>query len=72
MKKVDRTPFVTIWTDLSVFDSNGENTFSSDNAISFAGSDSIAFNKKYHKLCLMMWWIADLKIREYILDSVIN
>ena len=71
MRKVDRTPFVTIWTDLSVFDSNGENIFSSDNAISFAGSDSVAFNKKYQKLSLIMRWISDPRIREYIPDSVI-
>lgn len=72
MKKVYREPFITIWTDLSVFNSNGENVFSSDNAISFAGIDSVTFNKKYHKLCLIMWWISsDERIREFIPDSAI-
>lgn len=71
MKKVYRTQYVTFWSDLSVFNSFGENTFNSDNAISFAGGDSLVFNKKFHKLCLIMWWLSDSKIREHIPDSVI-
>lgn len=71
MKKVNRTPFVTLWTDLSVFNSDGENIFNSDNAIAFAGVDSLVFNEKFNKLCLIMWWLADSRIREYIPDSAI-
>lgn len=71
MKKVYRKQYVTFGTDLSVFNSFGENTFNSDNAISFAGDDSLTFNEKFHKLCLIMWWLSDSKIREHIPDSVI-
>lgn len=71
MEKVNRSPNVTLWTDLSVFNSNGVNIFSSDNAISFAGGDSKGFNEKFHKLCLIMRWLSDSRIRKYIPDSAI-
>lgn len=71
MKKVNRTPHVTLYTNLSVFNSDGLNIFSSDDAIAFAGGDSLIFNKKFHKLGLIMWWLLDSRIREYIPDSII-
>ncbi|MDE6277107.1 MAG: hypothetical protein K2M06_03270 [Muribaculaceae bacterium] len=71
MKKVNRTPYLSLWTDLSVFNSDSENIFNSDNAVAFAGKDSLAFNKKFNKLCLIMWWLSDSRIREYIPDSAI-
>lgn len=71
MSKVNRTPYVSLWTDLSIFKCDGVNIFSSDGATAFSGKDSIAFNNKFHKLCLIMWWLADSRIREYIPDSAI-
>lgn len=71
MKKVKREHYVTTYTDLSVFNSTGINTFSSDDAVAYSGPDSISFNKKFHKLCLIMWWLSDSKIRQYIPESAI-
>lgn len=71
MRKVQREVFVTFSADLSVFNADGINTFRSDDAIAYSGPDSICFNKKYEKLCLIMRWLSDSKIRPYLPDSVI-
>lgn len=70
MKKMCRTTYVTIYTDLAVYNSFGVNTFSSDDAIAFVGKDSLNFNKKFRRLCLLMWWLSNSKIREYFPDSI--
>lgn len=71
MTKVNSSHYVTLWTDLSVFNSDGEEIFNSDNAQQFLGPDSVEFNKKFHKLSLIMWWLSDSSIRKYIPDSAI-
>ncbi len=71
MKKVRREPYVTFYTDLSVINSDGKNVFSSDDAIAYSGPDSISFNKKFHKLCLIMRWLSDAKFRQLMPDSAI-
>lgn len=70
-EKVFRKPFLTIYADLWVFNADGLNIFCSDNAIAFTGSDSIAFNKKFDKLCLIMWWLSNSKIRKHVPESII-
>ncbi|MDE7153573.1 MAG: hypothetical protein K2O00_03900 [Muribaculaceae bacterium] len=71
MEKVYRSNYITLCTDLYVFNSNGVNIFNSGDAISFAGRDSIGFNEKFQKLCLIMMWLSDSRIRKYIPDSAI-
>lgn len=71
MKKVHRTSDFTLYTDLSGFNSDGVNVFNSDDAIAFSGGDSTIFNAKFNKLCLIMWWLSNSRIRKYIPDSTI-
>ena len=68
MRGVRRTHFVTFDTKLDVFNSDGENVFNSGGAIAFSGRDSLEFNKKYQRLCLIMRWISDAEFRQYITD----
>ena len=63
--------FVTVYESLYVIDSMGKCVFDSDNAQQFLGPDSVEFNKKFHKLSLIMWWLSDSSIRKYIPDSAI-
>ena len=72
MKKISREPYVTFYTNLSIINSDGVNVFNSDDAVAYSGPDSLCFNKKYHRLCLIMRWLSDTNIRQYIPDSVIN
>lgn len=71
MKKISREPYVTFYTNLSIINSDGVNVFNSDDAVAYSGPDSLCFNKKYHKLCLIMHWLSDGNIRQYIPDSFI-
>lgn len=64
MKKVKRKQYVTFYTNLSVINSDGISMFSSDDAVAYSGPDSVEFNKKFHKLGLIMWWISSSKIRQ--------
>lgn len=71
MRKISSEHHVTYYTYLYVVNSAGLNIFSSDNAVAYSGPDSLSFNKKFHKLCLIMRWLSDSNIRKYIPDSVI-
>ena len=71
MKKVRREHYVTFYENLSVFNSDGKNVFNSDDAIAYSGPDSVIFNKKFHKLCLIMRCLSDSTLRKYIPDSAI-
>lgn len=71
MIKNSRVPYVTFYTNLSIVNSEGIDVFNSDDAVSYSGPDSSCFNKKYHKLCLIMRWLSDANIRQYIPDSII-
>lgn len=71
MKKISRDPYVTFYTNLSIINSEGANIFNSDDAVAYSGPDSLSFNIKYNKLCLIMRWLSDSNIRQYIPDSVI-
>ena len=71
MKKISRETYVTFYTNLSIINSDGVNVFNSDDAVAYSGPDSLCFNKKYHKLCLIMYWLSNTNIRQYIPDSVI-
>ncbi|MDE6561763.1 MAG: hypothetical protein K2K75_10305 [Muribaculaceae bacterium] len=68
MKAIPPKTFVTVYEDLSVFNSNGELTFSSLDTQTYAGPDSINFNGSFHRLSLLMRWLADPEIRKYLLD----
>lgn len=71
MKRISRAPYVTFYTNLSIINSEGVNVFNSDDVVAYSGPDSLCFNKKYHKLCLIMRWLSDTNIRQYIPDLVI-
>lgn len=71
MKRVRRTSYVTLYENLSVFNSDGVNVFNSDGAIGFSGEDSIIFNTKFNKLRLIMWWLSSSKIRKHIPELTI-
>lgn len=68
MKAIPPKTFVTVYEDLSVFNSNGELTFSSLDTQTYAGPDSINFNGSFHRLSLLMRWLADPEIRKYLPD----
>lgn len=72
MKKIKQEPYTTIYSDLSVYNQEGERIFGSDDAIAYSGPDSISFNKKFHKLCAIMRWISDSKFRQYVPDPIID
>lgn len=71
MERVNRKQYVTFYSDLSVINSDGSIVFSSDNAVAYSGPDSTEFNKKYDKLRLIMRWLSDPYIRQYIPVSAI-
>ena len=71
MKRIRRAPYTGIYKDLSVINSEGRILFSSDDAAAFSGPDSLNFNKRFLKLCLIMYWLSEPKIREYIPESTI-
>lgn len=70
MKRVSG-PYYPIYYDLSIFNSDGVNVFDSPQNVTFSGEDSINFNKKFDKLCTIMWWVSNSEIRKYIPDSII-
>ena len=71
MRKVDREHYITFYTDLSIFNSEGNNVFNSNDAVAFSGPDSINFNQKFNRLSLIMYWLSFHKIREYIPEAEI-
>lgn len=71
MKKVRRQPYATSYSDLSVIDPEGKIVFNSDDAIAYSGPDSLGFNNKLNKLCLIMRWLSDAGFRQLIPDSLI-
>lgn len=64
-------PYTTMYTDLTCYNSDGIRTFNSAGNVTFSGPDSLEFNHKFHKICLLMWWISSYEIRKCIPDSVI-
>lgn len=71
MKIVNREQYFPIFTDISVINSKGVDIFSSYGATAFPGSDSMQFNQKFQKLLLIMSWLSNPKIRQYIPDDAI-
>lgn len=71
MKKIKNETYVTFYKDISVIGSEGKTVFSSDDATAYSGPDSVSFNKKFQKLSLIMYWLSNAEIREYIPDSAI-
>lgn len=70
-EKIKNETYVTFYKDISVIDSEGKTVFSSDDATAYSGPDSVSFNKKFQRLSLIMYWLSNAKIREYIPDSAI-
>lgn len=68
MKAIPHDTFATVYENLSVFNSDGEITFSSHDSQRFSGPDSIKFNSSFHRLSILMRWLADPEIRKYLPD----
>lgn len=68
MKEIPYEAFVTVHENLSVFNNNGELIFNSLDTQSYSGPDSVKFNSSYHRLSLLMRWLADPEIRKYFPD----
>lgn len=66
MTPLKRDTFMTIYSFLSIIDSDGKETFNSDDAIGFSGPDSLEFNHNFHRLWLIMYWLAEPNIRRCI------
>lgn len=71
MKEVKSERYVTFYRELLAYDSEGINVFNSNDAIAYSGPDSMIVNQKFHKLCLMMRWLSDTMLRQYIPESEI-
>lgn len=64
--------FAGVWRELSVFNSEGEETFfSKDDPIRFAGPDSASFNTNYFRLQYLMFWLSAPGVKTYIPESTI-
>ena len=71
MKAIKPKHYVSANENLSVIDSDGLCVFDSDNASAFSGPDSLEFNKKFHKLCLLMRWLSEPEIKPFIPKKLI-
>jgi len=70
MKPIKREEYNPIYTSLSIISEKSATYFDSNDAVAFAGPDSIAFNNKFKRLSLIMYWLAEPSIRPYIPDSI--
>ncbi len=57
---------VTFYSDLSVIDSKGEIVFKINDNVTFSGPDSVVFNNKFYRLCVIMRWLSDPCLRSYV------
>ena len=71
MRPIKREHYVTIYENLLLMNSEGVVVFDSNDAQVFSGPDSLEFNHNFHKLCLLMRWLAEPEIRQYISNDVI-
>jgi len=70
MKPIKKNVYNPIYSSLFVFPLNTAPSFDLNDAVTFAGPDSIEFNKKIDSLSLLMYWIAEPLIRPYTPDSL--
>lgn len=63
--------YCSVTDDILVFNTDGECIFKSNGAASFSGPDSLEFNKKYHNLGLIMMWLSQPEIKQYIPNHAI-
>ncbi len=68
MTPLKRRVYDPISTSLTVYSSGGETVFSSRNTETYAGADSVIFNRRYGRLDLLMMWLSFPYIRQYITD----
>lgn len=66
LKPVERKEYSPIYTSISVFSGDSIISLDSYRAISFTGPGSVRFNEKYHRLLLIMAYLAEPYIRQYI------
>lgn len=71
MIPIKNKPYMTIYKTISVINPYSDVEFTTDCSVTFSGPDSLEFNNKFHKLCLIMQWLSEPRIRQYIPDSVI-
>lgn len=60
----------SIKDSISVLTDWNKKPFTTRKAVIFSGPDSIEFNRKYHKICLIMRWFSDDNLRTYLPDSI--
>lgn len=71
MKPQHRTVYWPIYESLYSLNAKTGDEFFSDNAIGYSGPDSVAFNEKFTKLNMLMYWLAAPEVRQVIPESII-
>ena len=66
-----RTVYWPIYESLYGLNAKTGDEFFSDNAIGYSGPDSVAFNEKFTKLNMLMYWLAAPDVRQVIPESII-
>ena len=66
-----RTVYWPIYESLYSLNAKTGDEFFSDNAIGYSGPDSVAFNEKFTKLNMLMYWLAAPEVRQVIPESII-
>lgn len=66
-----RTVYWPIYESLYGLNAKTGDEFFSDNAIGYYGPDSVAFNEKFTKLNMLMYWLAAPEVRQVISESII-
>ena len=66
-----RTVYWPIYESLYSLNAKTGDEFFSDNAIGYSGPDSVAFNEKFTKLNMLMYWLAAPEVRQVIPESMI-
>lgn len=66
-----RTVYWPIYESLYGLNAKTGDEFFSDNAIGYSGPDSVAFNEKFTKLNMLMYWLAAPDVRQVLPESMI-
>ena len=71
MSPIDIQNTRSVKDSISVLNDWNKKPLTTRKAVIFSGPDSIEFNRKYHKICLIMRWFSDDNLRTYLPDSII-
>lgn len=63
-----RTQYSSLYRSLCVYEPKNQTFFDSNDAVAYSVTDSIAFKNKFHKLCLLMYWLSSSEIRPYVTE----